>query len=253
VLGLAMRYFKVPFFIPRGHYRELFWLAFTNMFVWHALMMLVVKNLSSGRSAILGYTMPIFSALLGAWFFGYQLRARNWLGVAAAALGVSLLLWHELTQLSGQPLSVLLALVAAASWAVGTQRLRNTTMPVATLTISFWMTLLTTLLMSALSMVFEMSQWRAPPAASWAAIVYNGVMIFGFAHAAWFFLARSLPPIASSLSVMMIPILGVFSGALWLNEVLNWQDWAAVVLMVVAIGSVLLPSRSVRTPPAQSL
>jgi drug/metabolite transporter (DMT)-like permease len=253
VLGLAMRYFKVPFFIPRDHYRELFWLAFTNMFVWHALMMLVVKNLSSGRSAILGYTMPIFSALLGAWFFGYQLRARNWLGVAAAALGVSLLLWHELTQLSGQPLSVLLALVAAASWAVGTQRLRNTTMPVATLTISFWMTLLTTLLMSALSMVFEMSQWRAPPAASWAAIVYNGVMIFGFAHAAWFFLARSLPPIASSLSVMMIPILGVFSGALWLNEVLNWQDWAAVVLMVVAIGSVLLPSRSVRTPPAQSL
>jgi hypothetical protein len=38
-----------------------------------------------------------------------------------------------------------------------------------------------------------------------------------------------------------------------LNEVLNWQDWAAVVLMVVAIGSVLLPSRSVRTPPSQSL
>jgi drug/metabolite transporter (DMT)-like permease len=243
----------VPFFIPRERYRELFWLAATNMFVWHAVMIVVVKNLSSGRSAILGYTMPVFSALFGAWFFGQQLRARNWLGVAAAALGVSFLLWHELTQLSGKPLSVLLALVAAATWAVGTQRLRTTTMPVATLTISFWMTLLTALVVSSLSMVFEMPQWRVPPAASWAAIVYNGVIIFGFAHAAWFFLARSLPPIASSLSVMMIPILGVFSGALWLNEVLNWQDWAAVVLMVVAIGSVLLPSRSVRPPPAQSL
>jgi drug/metabolite transporter (DMT)-like permease len=52
---------------------------------------------------------------------------------------------------------------------------------------------------------------------------------------------------------MMIPILGVFSGALWLNEVLNWQDWAAVVLMVVAIGSVLLPGRGVRPPSAQSV
>ena len=253
VLGLAMLYLRVPFFIPRERYRELFWLAATNMFVWHAVMIVVVKNLSSGRSAILGYTMPVFSALFGAWFFGQQLRARNWLGVAAAALGVSFLLWHELTQLSGKPLSVLLALVAAATWAVGTQRLRTTTMPVATLTISFWMTLLTALVVSSLSMVFEMPQWRVPPAATWAAIVYNGVIIFGFAHAAWFFLARSLPPIASSLSVMMIPILGVFSGALWLNEVLNWQDWAAVVLMVVAIGSVLLPSRSVRPPPAQSL
>ena len=77
-------------------------------------------------------------------------------------------------------------------------------------------------------------------------------MVFGFAHAAWFFLARSLPPIASSLSVMMIPILGVFSGALWLDEVLNWQDWAAVVLMVVAIGSVLMPSRAIPDSPAQS-
>jgi threonine/homoserine efflux transporter RhtA len=38
--------------------------------------------------------------------------------------------------------------------------------------------------------------------------------------------------------------LGVFAGAIGLGEVLHWQDWAAVVLMVVAIGSVLVPSRS---------
>ena len=72
----------------------------------------------------------------------------------------------------------------------------------------------------------------------------NAVLIFGFAHAAWFTLARALPPVASSLSVMMIPVLGVFSGALGLGEVLHWQDWTAVALMVVAIASVLMPGRS---------
>ncbi|MBA3594605.1 MAG: DMT family transporter [Polaromonas sp.] len=243
VLGLAMVLMKVPFFVPRDKYRELFWLAFANMFVWHGLIILAVKNLSSGRAAILGYTMPIFSALIGAWFFGNQLQRRSWFGVAAAALGVSLLLWHELTNLSGRPVGVLCALVAAATWAVGTQKLRNTTMPVATLTISFWMTVLTAVVMAGLSAAFEMPQWKAPSAVSWASILYNAVIIFGFAHAAWFFLARSLPPIASTLSVMMIPILGVFSGALGLGEVLHWQDWAAVVLMVVAIASVLAPTR----------
>ena len=65
-------------------------------------------------------------------------------------------------------------------------------------------------------------------------------MIFGFTHAAWFTLARSLPPIASTLSTMMVPIVGVFTGALWLGEVLHWQDWAAVLLMAVAIVSVLV-------------
>ncbi len=70
------------------------------------------------------------------------------------------------------------------------------------------------------------------------------MLIFGFAHAAWFSLARGLPPIASTLSVMLIPVLGVFSGAVWLGEVLHWQDCAAVVLMVVAIAAVLAPARS---------
>ena len=47
--------------------------------------------------------------------------------------------------------------------------------------------------------------------------------------------ARELPPIASSLSVMMIPVLGVFSGALGLGEALHWQDFAAVALIVGGI------------------
>jgi drug/metabolite transporter (DMT)-like permease len=42
---------------------------------------------------------------------------------------------------------------------------------------------------------------------------------------------------------MMIPVLGVFLGALWLGEVLHWQDWAAVALMAVAISTVLIPGR----------
>jgi drug/metabolite transporter (DMT)-like permease len=246
VLGLALVVMKVPFFVPREKYRELFWLAFANMFVWHGLIILAVKNLSSGRAAILGYTMPIFSALLGAWFFGNRLAARSWLGVGAAGLGVSLLLWHELTNLSGKPIAVVCALIGAATWALGTHKLRNTTMPVATLTISFWMTAMTAVVMSALSMLFEMPQWKTPNNAAWFAILYNAILIFGFAHAAWYFLARTLPPVASTLSVMMIPILGVFSGAVGLGEVLHWQDWAAVVLMVVAIASVLAPTRAAK-------
>jgi drug/metabolite transporter (DMT)-like permease len=84
---------------------------------------------------------------------------------------------------------------------------------------------------------------EGPQHRSLGGIGYNAVLIFGFAHATWFYLARGLPPVASTLSVMFIPVLGVFSGALWLGEVLHWQDWAAVVLMVVAIASVLWPAR----------
>lgn len=251
VLALGLMALKVPFRIPRAYWRELFWLALTNMFIWHGLIILAVKSLSSGRAAILGYSMPIFSAVLGALVFGNRLPPRAWCGVAAAAVGVMLLLWHELAKLSGAPVGVTLALVAAATWALGTQLLRRTRMPVPTLAISFWMTALTTLVMTLLSVLFERPQWKMPSVTTTNAIAFNAVLIFGFAHAAWFYLARTLPPVASTLSVMFIPVLGVFSGAWWLGEVLHWQDWAAVFLMVAAIASVLLPQRTVRPEPVR--
>jgi drug/metabolite transporter (DMT)-like permease len=243
VLALGMVLLRLPFRVPRAHWRELFWLALTNMFVWHALIIVAVKALSSGRAAILGYSMPIFSAVLGALVFGSRLAPRARAGVAAAALGVVLLLWNEFTHLAGSPVGVLLALIAALTWALGTNLLRRTTLPVPTLTICFWMTAMTSVLLTVLSLLFERGQWAAPSAAAWGAIGFNAVLIFGFAHAVWYTMARDLPPVASTLSVMLIPVLGVFSGALWLDEVLHWQDWAAVLLMVLAIGSVLWPTR----------
>ena len=243
VLGLALVAMKVPFKVARKDWPQLLWLAATNMFVWHACMIVAVKHLSSGRSAILGYSMPIFSALLGALLFKTALSKRGWLGVSAAALGVALLLWHEFSTLAGRPGYVALALVAAATWALGTQLLRRTTLTVPTLAISFWMTTLTAAVMSLLAWLLERNQWQAPGPATWGAIAYNAVLIFGFAHAAWFYLARGLPPVASTLSVMLIPVTGLFSGGVSLGGTVHWQDCAAVALMVVAIASVLWPAR----------
>ncbi|MDO9251196.1 DMT family transporter [Hydrogenophaga sp.] len=247
VLGLFLLWRKVPFRIHRVHWRELAVLTVTNMFFWHTLAILAIQSLSSGRAAILGYTMPVFSALLGAAYFGQRLAGRAWFGVAAAALGVVLLLWHEVSTLSGRPLGVFMMLVAAATWALGTQLMRRTRIAHPTLAISFWMTVATTLWMTLLAVIFERDAWTLPSAPIWGAIVYNAIGVFAFAQVVWLMLARDLPPIASTLSVMFIPVLGVFSGAWWLGEVLHWQDWTAVVLVMLAIATVLWPTRPVDT------
>lgn len=106
--------------------------------------------------------------------------------------------------------------------------------------ITFWMLAMATAGMLVAAFIVERDAWRMPDAATWAAIAYNAVIIFGFAHVVWFMLARSLPPVASSLSVMMIPVLGVFSGAWLLDETPHWQDYAAMLLILAAMCSVLL-------------
>ena len=242
VLWLATRALRIPLRIARADWGELAWLTLTNMIVWHVLAILSVQALASGRAAILGYTMPIFSALWGAAVFGQRLSARQAGGVAAAALGVLLLLWHELGRVAGSPWAAAGMLVSAAVWALGTQQLRRTRIQAPTLAIVFWMTTATAVTLAVLAFGFERDRRQMPDAAAWGAIVFNAVLIFGFAQPAWLYLARALPPAASTLSVMLIPVLGTLSGAWWLAEQLHWQDGAAIVLMLAAIASVLWPS-----------
>lgn len=240
VLAGAMLLLKIPLRLPRAHWRELVLLTLSNLIVWHIVIILAVQQLSSGRAAILGYSMPIFSALWAVLVFGDRFTLRQGIGVVAAGIGILLLLAHEFGKLGGAPVAAGAVLVAACIWAFGTHQLRRSTMPVHVLTIVFWMTLLTAVVISLLALLFERGRWVAPPAHVGWAIAYNAVGVFGFAHAAWFYLARTMPPVASSVSVMLIPVLGTFSGAWLLNEALHWQDFAAMLLMVVAIAAVLL-------------
>jgi len=243
VLWALLRWQRVPFAIRRADWAELAKLSLTNMIIWHVVAILAIQALSSGRAAILGYTMPIFSALWGVALFGERLQPRHLAGIAAAGAGVALLLWHEFGALTGRPLAALGMLFAAAVWALGTQQMRRTTIQAPTLAIVFWMTLASTLVLTAGTVLFERHRWIPPLPATWGAIAYNALLIFGFAQAIWMMMARNLPPIASSMSVMMIPVLGVVSGAWWLNEELHWQDGAAIVLVLLAIATVLLPAR----------
>jgi drug/metabolite transporter (DMT)-like permease len=250
VLAAVLLVQRVSFRVARKDWGELVKLSITNMIVWHVLAILAVQALSSGRAAILGYTMPIFSALWGVAMFGERLRPRHVAGVVGAGLGVSLLLWHEFASIAGRPLAALGMLFAAALWALGTQQMRRTTLTAPTLAIVFWMTALSTLVMTIATVLFERERWLAPGAWTIGAIAYNAVLIFGLAQPVWLILARNLPPIASSMSVMLIPVLGTVSGAWWLGEALHWQDGAAIVFVLLAIASVMWPTRGARGPRA---
>jgi drug/metabolite transporter (DMT)-like permease len=206
-------------------------------------MILGVKMLSSGRAAILGYTMPVWAVLSGLLFFGDRPSRSAWFGIAFALSGALLLLSSEFATLAGNPMGSVLVLLAAAGWGYGTVALKRSGIAMPTISLTFWMLAFTAAVMSVASIVFESALWHVPDGITLAATIYNAAIIFGFAHVVWFGLARSLPPIASSLSVMMIPVLGVFSGAWLLGETPHWQDYAAMALILAAMSTVLLKPR----------
>lgn len=243
VIAIAARMQGASMRVPPGKAMTVIKLAVPNMLVWHAFIILGVKLLSSGRAAILGYTMPVWAVLSELMFFGERIGGRALLGILLAMAGAGLLLSSEFATISGQPLGTVFALIAAAAWGLGTVLMKRTRLDMPTISLTFWMLALTTAVMLVLSLLFERSQWRMPNAIEWAGIVYNAAIIFGFAHVVWFRLARLLPPVVSSLSVMFIPVVGTFSGAWMLGETPQWQDYLAMLLILGSMSTVLFKPR----------
>jgi drug/metabolite transporter (DMT)-like permease len=218
VIWAVARIQKVPLAIPQGCVPTVLKLAIPNMFIWHALIIIGVRMLSSGRAAILGYTMPAWAVIAGLVFFGDRISRAALAGIVMAMSGAMLLLSSEFSHISGQPLGTLTVLMAAAAWGFGTVLMKRTQIEMPTISLTLWMLSFATAGIAVLVLIFELPQVRWPNWIEWLGILYNAAIIFGFAHVVWFQLARSLPPVASSLSVMFIPVIGTFSGAWILGD-----------------------------------
>lgn len=238
-LGLALKVRGESLRVPRQTWPTVVKLAIPNMVIWHLFAICAVKMLSSGRAAILGYTMPIWAVVWGLVIFRERVAVSAWIGIGCALTGTILLLSGEIAALTGSPAGTLLMLVAAAGWGFGTQLMKRTHVDIPIGTLTFWMLAVTLPFLAIGTLLFE-TGWRMPTGIEWGAIVYNAVVVFAYCHLVWFALARSLPPVVSSLSIMFIPVVGVFSGMWMLGETPHWQDYVAIVLMFAALSSVML-------------
>lgn len=220
-------------------------LGLPNVLGWHTLSIFGVQELASGRAAILGFTMPIFTVLLGAAFFGERITPRVRLAVVCVSIAISLLLWHELQRLSGRPAGVAWMLGAAASWALGTLLFRRARLTLSALVVTVWMLLLGSVVVGVLAIALEpLPQPARFSGVMWLSLFYGVIINYGFAQLIWFGLARELPPATSAMSVMAIPLVGTLSATFITGEMPHWQDWFAMVFVMVAIASVLWPARA---------
>jgi drug/metabolite transporter (DMT)-like permease len=233
----------------RSEWGSIVLLGLPNVLGWHALSIFGVQALASGRAAILGFTMPIFTVVLGALFFGEKITPRVRLALLSIVLAIGLLLWHELDRLSGRPAGVAWMLGAAACWAWGTLLFRRAQLTLSPMVITVWMLLLFSAVLWALAIALEpVPQPHRFDTPMWVSLLYGIGVNYGMAQLIWFGMARDLPPATSAMSVMAIPLVGTLSATFITQEMPHWQDWLAMAFVMVAIASVLLPARNPATP-----
>ena len=223
-------------------------LGIPNILGWHTMSVMGVSLLPSGRSAILGFTMPIYTVLFGALLFKQPLTKRAGLAVACVFATIGLLTWHELTNISGNPAGILWMEGAALSWALGTLLMRRVPFDLRPEALTVWMMLLSSLVIWALAITLEPVTGIATFSGQmWFTLVYAVIFNYGYAQVIWFGMARNLPPATSAMSIMAVPVIGTITATFIVGEVPHWQDLLAMVFGVTAIAAVLMPPRKVKT------
>jgi len=232
--------------VPEGQWPGMLLTAFFNVTLWNIFIAYGVHLLPSGRSAILAYTMPLWVVLLSALFLHERITVRRLLGLTLGMGGMGLLIGGEFVGSRSSPAGALFVVSAALSWAVGTVLMKRFPISLPTTSFTAWQLLLggAPIMVGALGV--DWGTWRPLTLKPAIGLGYNMIVGFVICHWAWFQIAKGAPAGVASLSTLMIPVVGVFSGMLVLGERPGWEEYAALVLVILALATVVVPPRPVR-------
>ena len=230
---------------PRGYRSRLLLLSASSIVGWNVLVIYGVAHLPSGRAALLGYTMPLWSMLLSVWLLDERLTRRRVLALVLGMAGVATLMGPELGKLGGSLAGVVLMLGAAFSWGLSVVLLKRFAVPMSTVSLTGWTMLAGGLPIALAAVVFEHNEWRAVGLYPALGVLYNAGIAFMFCYWAWNRIVFMVPVAVSSLSSLVTPVIGVLSGMWLLHEQPSWRELAAGVLI---LGSLVLALRAAAQP-----
>ena len=224
--------------VPRGSWRRLLLLSFFNIIGWNVLIVYGVSLLPSGRAALLGYTMPLWSAILSVWILGERVTPRRLAGLFLGLSGIGVLMGDSLQSMLQAPIGIACMILAAWSWALGIVLLKRLPIAMPTSALIGWLMIAGALPVLAVAIPLETSRLVAP--SFWPAfgLAYNTFLAFMFCYWAWTRIVLMVPVAVSSLSSLSTPLIGVLGGAFFLGEPLGWREIVSMVLILAAVGTV---------------
>ena len=183
-----------------------------------------------GKTAVLIFTMPIWTLLMAWPLLGERVRGKQWLAAASTLIGLLLII--EPWDMHSSLFSKFLGLMAALCWATGTiliKRLRSTT-PVDLLTLTAWQMILGAVPLVVLSLVVteRPTDWT---------LSYMGILAFmsigstAMCWWLWIYILDRVPAWEASLSVLGTPVVVILLSRLTFGEEFKTSEVAGILLI----------------------
>lgn len=183
-----------------------------------------------GKTAVLVFTMPIWTLLIGWPILGERIRGKQWLAAVSTLTGLVLIIepWNMHSSL----FSNFLAVMAALCWAIGTvlvKRLRSR-QQVDLLSLTAWQMLLGAIPLVLLALIVpeHPTNWSMP---------YIGILTFmsvistAMCWWLWITILDRVPAWEASLSVLGTPVVAIVSSRLMLGEEFQMSELTGMLLI----------------------
>ena len=235
--------------IPRRHWPTIAAATVCYLVVWNIASTYSAILIPSGQSAVLGFTMPLWAALIAWAVLGEKLTGRMLLAVGLGGAGVALLMWRSFAAYAQAPLGLALGLLAGLGWAVGTLILKRRGVDVPATVLTGWQLLVTAVPIGLGALALGDHQWFMPSWTTIAVIAYITIVPMSVGNVSWFAIVGLLPTNIAGLSSILVPVVAMVSGAIVHGEPLGPVQWLAMACCAGALALALLkpPAASVRT------
>ena len=224
-------------------------LSMLIMVVFPFALIAGVMLVGPGQAAILNYTMPLWASLLAVPVLGERLDRRTLVALGLGLAAVLLVLAGTAGPEGGPSgFGVALGLVAGATFGAGTVLSKKLRFRSPVLLITTWQLLLGTPPAFVAWLLLHDTTYLHPDAGRGLfGLFYMVVFANALAYAAWFPLVGRLKASVASLSLLVVPCLGVASSALLVQREIGPFDVAALACV---LGAIALVVRRPAAPPA---
>ena len=210
-----------------------FFLIYGNgVFVW------ALRYVDSGFGALVASTQPLFVLFLLRLIDRKPLQKKSIIGVCLGMIGMYILVsQQELTTSEGSLLGIFMMLTCVLSWSYGSVFVSKADLPKSFMVTTGYQMLTAGFVLSIISLSIN-EQWTSP--LTWSTDVQFSMFLLIFfggviAFSAFNYLLKVVSPEKVSTSAYVNPVIALFMGWYFLDEVFTTQSIIASVILLTGV------------------
>lgn len=232
IVLLCVCFFKK---IPLPNKSDFKWYLLCGLFqttYFNIAIQISLNYVSAGLTSVLTYSMPLFLSIMAhKWIPADRLTVRKTFGIILGIVGLFLAMNIHL---GGSFWAMLLALSSAISWALANLLFKLKLKHSESIQFTTWQMTIGAVGLLVYSLSFEHgeSHWGFMP---FVYILFSGIVASALAFVMWNHILSRSEASRASISLLLVPVVGVISGCLFLHESLKLVTLAGILLVLSGI------------------